>query len=249
MDDGMRYGTVGHAGLAICNPISSDALDRGVEAACRGLGSGARILDVGCGKGEFLVRAVVRCGGTGVGIDPNPAFVDEAVTAAEARAPGRVRFLRGTAADHPPEPDAFDVAAVVGATHAFGGTRGTLAALFATTRRGGRVVLGDGSWRRPPTDAETAALGIDRDEMGSLPELLETVRSYGLVPVLVETATEREWEAYEAAHAANLDAHARERSGDAGAAALAARSHAWRDARRATGYDLFDFSLIVADRA
>jgi cyclopropane fatty-acyl-phospholipid synthase-like methyltransferase len=249
MDDGTAYTTVGHAGLAICNPIASEALDRVVSVACAGLGPEARVLDVGCGKGEFLVRAVVRSGGTGLGVDPNPVFLAEARAAVEARAPGRVRFIEGNPSTHPPEPGAYDVAAVVGATHAFGGTRETLAALAATTRRGGRVVLGDGTWHRPPPDAAIAALGMDRDELGTLDELLETVRSFGLAPVHVETATEHDWAAYESAHRANVESHARERADDAQAARLLARSRAWRLARSVAGLDLFDFSVVVADRA
>ena len=74
MDDGMQYTTVGHRGMVICNPIGSDQLDEVIELIAPSPGRSGRAIDIGCGKGEFLIRLAERSGCAGLGIDPNGVF-------------------------------------------------------------------------------------------------------------------------------------------------------------------------------
>lgn len=87
----------GPAGWAA--PLHEVALDRA------GVGPGTRLLDLGCGYGEFAAAAAAR-GAVVTGVDVDPA----AVAAAAARVPGG-EFRTGDAHDPPPGP--FDVAAAV----------------------------------------------------------------------------------------------------------------------------------------
>jgi SAM-dependent methyltransferase len=80
-------------------PLHALALDRA------GVGQGTRLLDLGCGPGEFAAAAAAR-GAKVTGIDTDP----NAVAAAAARVPGG-RFRLGDAEDPPPGP--FDVTAAV----------------------------------------------------------------------------------------------------------------------------------------
>ncbi|MCO1658007.1 class I SAM-dependent methyltransferase [Pseudonocardia humida] len=80
-------------------PLHALALDRA------GVGPGTRLLDLGCGSGEFAAAAAER-GAVVTGIDADPA----AVAAAAARVPGG-EFRVGDA--HEPPPGPFDVVAAV----------------------------------------------------------------------------------------------------------------------------------------
>lgn len=80
-------------------PLHALALDRA------GVGAGTRLLDLGCGSGEFAAAAAAR-GAAVTGIDTDPA----AVAAAAAAVPGG-EFAVGNALDPPPGP--FDVVAAV----------------------------------------------------------------------------------------------------------------------------------------
>jgi SAM-dependent methyltransferase len=248
MDDGMRYTTVGHRGMAICNPLGSDQLDEVIELLVPTLTAEGRAIDVGCGKGELLIRLAERCGCAGLGIDPNPEFVAEARAAAQKRVPGRLRFVEGRAEGHVPTPASYDVAAVVGATHAYGGTRDTLAALVRMTRPGGHVLLGDGFWRRPPDDAYLQELGATRDELSPLHDLVRAVESAGLEPLHVAVTRDEDWDRYTWAHLRNLETDARDHPEDAQAARLWARGKAGRNAHLHAGRDVMGFALIAARR-
>jgi SAM-dependent methyltransferase len=249
MDDGMQYTTVGHRGMAICNPIGADQVDEVIELLAPTLARSGRAIDIGCGKGELLIRLAERSGCAGLGIDPNPEFIAEARAAAEKRVPGLIHFVEGKAEEHVPSPGSYDVAAVVGATHAYGGTQGTLAALARATRPGGYVVLGDGFWRRPPDDAYLKELGATRDELGPLADLVLAVESAGLEPLHVVVARDADWDRYTWAHFRNLEAHARNHPDDPQAARLWARRKTARNAYLRAGRDVMGFALIAARRA
>ena len=68
------------------NPFSEEAY---LEfEAILDLPPGARIVDAGCGKGEFVRRLVQKTGGSGLGIDASPYTAREAKRRMEELAPG-----------------------------------------------------------------------------------------------------------------------------------------------------------------
>jgi hypothetical protein len=82
----------------------------------------------------------------------------------------------------------------VGASHAWGGTAPTLAALRAQVTPGGRLLYGDGCWETGPTPAAAEIFG---DEVLRLSEVVEHARSAGWRAISVTTADQREWDEFE----------------------------------------------------
>jgi ubiquinone/menaquinone biosynthesis C-methylase UbiE len=78
-----------------------------------GITAGMKVLDVGCGAGDvaFLAADLIGPGGTVVGLDVNPAFLETARARARASARTNVTFVEGDLRAAP-VPDDFD--AVVG---------------------------------------------------------------------------------------------------------------------------------------
>src|SRR5512147_907994 len=114
--DRVRFSTIAHRDLTILNPIGPQKLDQVISLL--DLPPGARVLDVGCGKADLLVRAISRWDAQGVGVDPNGEFL------AEARARAFDQGLAGNLELHEMEmskfeagPGSFDAAFSVGATH------------------------------------------------------------------------------------------------------------------------------------
>jgi SAM-dependent methyltransferase len=127
--------------------------------------SGARVLDLGCGWAELLLRLLeAEATARGVGVDADGAAIARGQANAEARGlAGRVRLERADVTGWAGEP--VDVLIAIGVSNAWGGTRQTLRAARDRPRPGGRLLLGDGIWERPPTPE---ALAGSRDEAGRL---------------------------------------------------------------------------------
>jgi cyclopropane fatty-acyl-phospholipid synthase-like methyltransferase len=159
-----------------------------------GASSGQSWLDLGCGWGELLLRAVSSglADATGRGVDLDERLLERGRTRAVQRGlADRVTFEAGAAADVETEADRV---LCIGASHAFGGTRQMLATLADRVSPGGRVLVGDACWEKAVTPE---ALAIFGDEVLPLVEIIEHARAAGWRVLHLSTADQREWDDFE----------------------------------------------------
>ncbi len=153
------------------------------------------VVDLGCGWGELLMRAVAAgtAGQTrGIGVDTDEALLRRARTLASERGlDDRVHFAAVPAADWT---GTADRAICVGAAHAFGGADAALRMLSAIVRPGGRLLFGDGIWDRPPTAEAREMFG---EEVQTLPEAVRTATDAGWRVLHLSTTDQREWDVFE----------------------------------------------------
>jgi SAM-dependent methyltransferase len=191
--DRARISAITHGDLPFHNPLDPARIDAVLDLL--DLGPDDRLLDVGCGAGELLVRAAERFGAGGLGIDDAEVQIEEARRRAAARVPGAAlefAVADARAADPPGAP--FDVVACIGSMHAVDGGLPRLASL---ARPGGHVLIGDGYWRRPPETPYLDALGATADELPGYAGLVGSGSAAGLEPVYASTTSEEEWDRYE----------------------------------------------------
>ena len=83
--DTWKFYDITHRGHVVCNPTSEEKLARLVDLVQ--LPTAARVVDIACGKGEFLIRLVEAYGVRGVGVDLSPFFIADAERRLRARVP------------------------------------------------------------------------------------------------------------------------------------------------------------------
>lgn len=181
-----------HAAMRWNAPLSSEHAELLLDRL--GLRPGDHVLDLGCGWGELLLRAVQRGGPgtTGTGVDVDAAALARGTRLRRARGlDDRVEFVpAASAAWRQPA----DRVLCVGASHAWPGVAEALAALAALVSPGGRLLFGEGCWERAPAPAAAAVFG---DEVIALTDILEQAREAGWRVLHLSTADQREWDDFE----------------------------------------------------
>lgn len=171
------------------------------------------VLDIGCGWGEFMLRLLEAVpGATGIGVDLNDDDLARGRANAESRGlAGRVQFVRGSAADGEQGP--ADIVLCFSASHALSDaqppehTAAALHALRRLVKPGGRVLLGEGFWQRPPVPEELSAMWPEASasEFHDLAGLVDLAVAAGFRPAWIETAGQDEWDHFESGYQADVE--------------------------------------------
>jgi SAM-dependent methyltransferase len=207
------YTRAAHAGMADMNPISPSAVEEIVEAL--DLAPGARVVDLGCGKGELLLRIAGRYAIDGTGVDRDAGLLAEARAEVERRTLlGAVELVESDVLDWTGERASFDLAVSVGA--GFGGLVDTLARLRDLAQPGGLVLFGDGLWRREPSPRYLDVLGAAPDELTDESGLIAAAERLGLSLIHGVTSSAEDFDRYEAEWAENGERYVAAHPGEPG---------------------------------
>ncbi|MBT2368944.1 class I SAM-dependent methyltransferase [Streptomyces sp. ISL-10] len=229
-----------HADHPIAAPLDDDSVRRLLE---RGITRGdERVLDLGCGGGEWLGRALtahpqLRADGVDI-CEGSLAHARE--TARILGVQERLVLHHGDAAEFTAS-HAFDLVISVGAAHAFGGLPATLAAARKHLAPGGRVLIGDGFWAREPTPEAVEMLG----DLTDLPTTMDRVVAEGWTPAYGHISTRRELDAYEWAWTGSLASWALDHPDDPDSPKALAAATTHRDEWLRVYRDAFGFVCLI----
>jgi SAM-dependent methyltransferase len=188
-----------HADHPLASPFDDTSVRHLLARAIRR--GDERVLDLGCGGAEWLLRALVaypQVRAEGVDIsEPSLAHARAAASrlAVEDRLVLHQQDVTGFTAPH-----RFDVVLSAGSAHAFGGLLPTLAAARAHLAPGGRLLIGDGFWERPPSPEAIEMLG----DFADLATTMDLVIADGWTPVGGHVSTRQELDDYEWAWTGSL---------------------------------------------
>jgi cyclopropane fatty-acyl-phospholipid synthase-like methyltransferase len=158
----------------------------------------ATVLDIGCGWGELMLRVLAAVpAATGTGIDLNEDDLARGRANATSRGLAqRAEFVAGSATGTTAKP--ADLVLCLGASHALSDKEppGHIPEALRFLRRlvtpGGRVLLGEGFWERPPAAAELAGL-------------VDLAVAAGFRPEWIEPASLAEWDDFESGYLADVE--------------------------------------------
>jgi cyclopropane fatty-acyl-phospholipid synthase-like methyltransferase len=242
--DRAKFSAIALRHREVNNPLGLPSLDRII--ACCELPPGARVLDVGCGKAAFLLRLAEQRAVRGDGVDVSEAALRE------ARARSRTRTLRGSltlrcvdARRLAPPSEPYDLVACLGASHAFGDLRATLATLRSWTRPKGWIVVGEGFWKRPPDPRYLDLLEATAEELVDDPGNVRTGEALGLTLVEHWASRDEEWDEFEAAYLEGVESYAREVPEDPDVPAMLERARRWHQGYLDWGRSTLGFGVYI----
>lgn len=207
--DRARLSSIAHTGRSIAAPLSSTSVDALVSKLC--VPMGARVLDVGCGDGEWLARVVAAYPEVSAeGVDSSPF----AVARARTRLAGSAEIHETTISAFGSHRGVYGAVLCVGSTHAFGGLEETLLGVYQLLGRQGVALVGEGFWERPPGDAALAGLGAGASDFTDLAGVIDRARRRGFAPYYAHVSSQSEWDEYEFTWVGNLERHAGQGSND-----------------------------------
>ncbi|MFF3115147.1 SAM-dependent methyltransferase [Kitasatospora sp. NPDC057904] len=216
--DRQRLSRLAHARHPVAAPLADESVARLLERAT-GHAEAGRMLDLGCGEGAWLVRALAaRPRWRAVGVDLDADALTRARETATALGVVRRIGLHHVDAREFDSAEPFDLVLNVGATHAFGGLLPTLAAVRDQLAPGGRVLVGEAFWEREPSRAALEGLGADRDDYADLATTTDRLIAEGWTPVDGHVSSQQEWDAYEFSWTGTLAEWALDHPDDPGAA-------------------------------
>ncbi|WP_431899668.1 SAM-dependent methyltransferase [Nonomuraea sp. bgisy101] len=229
-----------HADHPIAAPLDDDSVRRLLD---RALSRGdERVLDLGCGGGEWLLRALTACPDVRAeGVDTSEVALAHARKAAGALGVQDRLVLHHRAAADFAASHAFDLVLSVGAAHAFGGLLPTLAAAREHLAPGGRVLVGDGLWLREPSREAVEMLG----DFANLPTTVDRVVADGWTPVYGHVSSREELDGYEWAWTGTLASWALDNQGDPDSAEALAVATAHRSEWLRVYRDTWGFVTLI----
>lgn len=225
-------------------PLSADRADRLIDIL--DLPDGARVLEVGCGRGALLLRLVRRWGCAAIGVDIDAAAI-EAAQASASRQDLAVDFRCGDAKLMAiPQ---VDLAVCIGATHAYGLGAGawenTLRVFSRLVRPGGQVLIGEGFWARPPEPEYLEFLGDSPGIEKTHHENITSAEALGLIPLHAGQSSLDEWDDFEWGHRRAIERAAAAQPEDAALQQRLTRSRAWREGYLRWGRGTMGFGFYL----
>lgn len=243
--DKWKYFDITHKRHLLCNPTSQEKLER--FCSLLKLPRGSHVLDIACGKGEYLVRLAEIYGVSGVGVDISPFCINDCKEKHRERVPeANLIFLEMDGAKYKPDaPASFDMAMCLGASWVFTDHRGTLKALKGMTKPGGFVVVGEPFWLQEPDEEYLKATQMAKDDYRPHEENVLVGEEEGLASLYTIVSNPDDWDHYETLQWWAVDDHIQSHPDDPDNQELLERTMKTKEIYLRWGRDTLNWAIYV----
>jgi SAM-dependent methyltransferase len=243
--DTWKFYDITHREHVVCNPTNIDKLSRLVSLLR--LPSESSVVDIACGKGEFLIRLIEAYGVHGTGVDISPFHISDAQNRLRARtSKGEVVFRQMNGSDFKPEVSrSLALASCIGASWVFGGHAHTLRSLSDMIIPGGWVIVGEPYWIQEPPDEYLTATGINRNDFMTHSGNVDAGEVLSLELVHTFVSSKDDWDQYEGLQWYATDEYARRHPDDPDLPEILERVTKAKAAYLRWGRDILGWSIYV----
>ena len=243
--DMWKYYGITHTDHTVMNPMSVAKTNELIELLR--LPEGGRILDVACGKAEFLCLVAERYQVTGTGLDLSPVEIEAARENVAARGlTTRIELLHMDGGKYEPgKGERFDLASCIGASWIYQGHKGALEALIKMVRPGGLVLVGEPFWRAEPNPEYLKRTEQPADLCGSHAGNVQTGVDLGLSFLFSVVSSDDDWDRYEGLQSQAAERYAAAHPDDPDIEDLLKTSRTNRDAYLRWGRDCLGWALYL----
>jgi SAM-dependent methyltransferase len=239
-----KFSETAHRSHLFCSPMSEGKTD--LLLSHLELGSGDRVVDIGCGKGELLIRIVEQFGIEGVGVDRSAAYLgiarERARTAGMA---GRTSFFEQDAATYNPCSGSFAAGLCIGGGAAFGFFADVAKRMSCLIREGGVLLIGECYWKQAPAAEYLQFLGVESRVYSSHEGNLEMARQLQLMPIWSAVSCNEEWDTYEELYRSNIEDYVIQNPADPDGPAMIERVRIWNRMYQEHGRSTLGFGFYL----
>lgn len=195
-----KYYDIIHRHHNLMNPVDDHGL--GELFRLLHLSHGAQVTDIGCGKGEMLIRLAEEYKINGVGVDLSPYSIRDAKKRKSKRVPrANLRFLQMNGADYKHEnAEAEDLTMCIGASWIYGGYINILKTLSRMTKPFGHIMVGEHFWRKTPPKTYLKLEQLSQKSFNTHQDNVSIGGRIGLAPIYALVSSEADWDKYEGLH-------------------------------------------------
>lgn len=244
MGDGQVSDVFHYRGQRYWGPLSVERMERTIERLQ--LPAGARVLDVGCGRAELLIRLIERYSVTALGVDRSPDALAIAGRQADERGAGdSLELVECDIAHYDAVEGSFDMVAWLGGPYIGEDFAATLSALAKWARPGAYVLFGNGFWSKTPSAEYIDATGISPGELGDHWANIARARERDLRLLYCGISSRDEWDEFEGGIHLEYERYAADHPDAPDPRGRLERQRRWFDAQQRWGRDTMGFGLYL----
>jgi SAM-dependent methyltransferase len=239
-----KYSAIGHTDMVYWNPISADLLQSWLPQF--ELTRSSRVLDVGCGRAELLLRLLEHYSCHAIGVERSSLAIDLAnQQMAERLSHASLDLQHKDFAAQNYSTHSFDLAICIGSSHAMGDYPQALSTLSKLVKPGGLVLIGEGYWKKDPPGGYLEFLQCEANDLLDHAGNQNLAQEMGYEVIHSYMATEAEWADYEDGYASNLQSYFDNNPSDPDTPSMEKRLRDWRAAYLEWGYATLGFGLYL----
>lgn len=225
------------------NPISENKMHKII---CElQLPENAKVVDIGCGNGEILMRIAQEYKIHAQGVDICDATLQLAVKRSEGMQ--NMHFQQADAQEFVQNiaENSVDLVVCTGSSHALGGYESCLQTIIPLLKRHGQILFAEGYWKKKPDAEYLEYLQASENDYYFHWQNVEIAVKHNLTPLYSHTASEEDFDNYEWLYSRSIEDYALENPNDTDNGDMLKHIRLWRKNYLRYGRDTLGFALYL----